>query len=718
LTLALAAAATVAAACLPALARLESWRDESASAFGRAKRERVVVSDTGRVRLGHALKPLGTLEAARVWDLALGKNGEVFAATGDDGKVFRRAPGDGASWSLAFDAADTQALSLATAPNGHVFVGTGPSGRVVDVTDPKHPASRPGPGVQYVWDLATDASGNLYAATGPNGQLWKRDPEGNWSLVYDSKHNHLLSVAVTPDGTVYAGSDGEGLVYKVAPDRKVSVLYDAPQNEVRTLIVGPDGTVFAGTAAESGGGSGRGPTNFPGGGGPGGGFGGPRAELSAGPGGPRPAQDIPKRPPDALGKDAPRPAIPPGGGSATPRPVSPGDNAVYRIDADGVAREIFRAKVLVFALALRGHHLFVGTGPEGQIYEIRDRGHESSPVARLDNGQVLALLDDPDGGILVGTGDPGSVVRLDPGYVASGTLTSDVRDTKLISRFGAVSWRADRPKGATVSVQVRSGNVSEPDATWSDWSTPQTDPDHAQAQVPPGRFVQYRVTLATSDPTATPELHGVTVRYQSANLAPEIAKLDVPDVSALDGTTRQTRLTFRWDVNDPNDDELEYHLYLRKDGWPDWVKLNEQPLSEKTFPWDTTSVPSGHYRARVSASDRPSNNPDDALGSEKVSETFLVDHDAPSVAFDKSPGALTVTLKDRLTRITRASYAVDGGDWVPVFPKDGLFDTPEETVSIPLADLKPGTHVIVVRATDAAGNVGTGDTLLGVPKQP
>ena len=31
-----------------------------------------------------------------------------------------------------------------------------------------------------------------------------------------------------------------------------------------------------------------------------------------------------------------------GGGSASPKPVSPGDNAVYRIDADGVAREIGR----------------------------------------------------------------------------------------------------------------------------------------------------------------------------------------------------------------------------------------------------------------------------------------------------------------------------------------------------------------------------------------
>ena len=31
-----------------------------------------------------------------------------------------------------------------------------------------------------------------------------------------------------------------------------------------------------------------------------------------------------------------------------------------------------------------------------------------------------------------------------------------------------------------------------------------------------------------------------------------------------------------------------------------------------------------------------------------------------------------------------------------------------------IPDLKPGTHLLMVRATDAAGNVGTGDALIDV----
>src|SRR5690242_6190431 len=83
-------AAALAAGRLPALARLETWREESASAFGKGRREGVVVSDNGLVRLGRALKPLGSLDAVRVWDLARGPHNELYAATGDVGKVFRR----------------------------------------------------------------------------------------------------------------------------------------------------------------------------------------------------------------------------------------------------------------------------------------------------------------------------------------------------------------------------------------------------------------------------------------------------------------------------------------------------------------------------------------------------------------------------------------------------------------------------------------------------
>src|SRR5262249_40810092 len=149
-------------------------------------------------------------------------------------------------------------------------------------------------------------------------------------------------------------------------------------------------------------------------------------------------------------------------------------NSVYRIDRDGVPREVFRVKALIYALAWQGDRLLVGTGPEGQLYEVRNLGQESAPVARLDRGQILALCEEPSGQVLLGQGDPASVVRLAPGSMERGTLVSAVHDTKLISRFGALSRRAECPEGTAVSLEVRTGNVAEPDATWSDWSRAET----------------------------------------------------------------------------------------------------------------------------------------------------------------------------------------------------------------------------------------------------
>jgi hypothetical protein len=687
---------------VPAVARagkLETWRQDTAAAFAKGHKERVVVSDNGRVRLARSLKPTAALEADHAWALVQTEKGFTYAATGNAGKVYVR-ENDG-PWTVAASTGDTQVLSLAALPDGRVFAGTGPTGQVIEVGAAAGAASRPDPQVRYIWGLAADRRGNLYAATGPTGQLWRRSPEGQWALLFDSKHAHLLCVAVSPDGSIYAGSDGEGLVYRVGPDGKVSVVYDAPQAELRSLLVAPDGAVYAGTAAEAG--------SAPGGPVPPGRGLASTADL----GGPPRSEVLRAAAPPQVPGGA-RPELTPGG-TAAPRPVVPGDNAVYRIGRDGAAREVFRARAMVHTLAAHGDRLFVGTGPEGQLYEVRDLGRETVPLARLDHGQILALLTDAHGDLLIGTGDPGGVLRLAAGHATAGTLTSDVLDAKLPSRFGALVCQGDQPPGTSIAVHVRSGNVGEPDATWSSWSAAQPGAGSSSAPVPPGRFAQYRFTLKTNDPSVSPEVRSVTLHYQTLNLAPELTRIDVPDLREADGSVRQVRLQLKWDASDPNGDDLAFTLHVRKDGWPDWVQLGPEQLTDKAYAWDTTAMPAGSYRLRLTATDRPSNPPGDALVRELTSEPFVVDHQAPTVTVTPKGRGAAVTLKDDLTRLVKAAYAVDGGEWVAAFPTDDLFDTTNETITINLPDLKSGMHVLMVRATDAAGNVGSGDAVLVVP---
>jgi hypothetical protein len=265
-----------------------------------------------------------------------------------------------------------------------------------------------------------------------------------------------------------------------------------------------------------------------------------------------------------------------------------------------------------------------------------------------------------------------------------------------------------------VAIAVRSGNVAEPDDTWSAWSAEQSDPASARALAPVARYLQYRLTLTTKDVQRTPALEDFTLRYLTVNQAPEISSLDVPDLDATN-LDNPKKLKIRWTASDPNDDELTYSLFVRKDGWKDWVLLEEN-LDKKDYDWDTTGVPAGVYQVKLVASDRKDNSAEDCLSATRISAPVPVAHVPPTVTlklagFDGDRAVLEATASDPLVRLTEASFAVNGKKWASVFPTDGLFDSKTEQFRFQTDVLRPGTYVVVLRVRDAAGNVGSGDVV-------
>jgi PKD repeat protein len=93
-------------------------------------------------------------------------------------------------------------------------------------------------------------------------------------------------------------------------------------------------------------------------------------------------------------------------------------------------------------------------------------------------------------------------------YAASGTFESRVVDGGAAVLWSSLGWDAEVPAGTTVSVSVRSGDSAVPDGSWTPWSAPAVAPG---AIGQPGRYLQYRVTLATSDDRSTPTVRSVTV---------------------------------------------------------------------------------------------------------------------------------------------------------------------------------------------------------------
>jgi len=693
--------------------KVKVWNQNSPSHYEKAQLKNVVVSNEGVLRLSRQLQPLSSLGTTHVWDLVEDKDGNLFAATGGEGKVVKVSP-DG-KLTVVWSGEESQVLCLAAASDGAIYAGTGPSGQIVRIDAKGQAKVFCETGESYVWSLAIEPKSQaLYAGTGPKGKIYRVTPDGKATVFYTTKQDHILCVAAGSDGTLYAGTDKGGLVYRIDAKGKGFILHQAAQAEIRALKVTPDGVYFGTSAPAS-----------------------RRRGVASSSGSNLSTASIKTEPPALVtagltdkkvdeklaagksgeGADGKEPK-----GSVAPTAAPPvvGENSVYRIAPDGTVREMFREKALVMSLLRQGSHFLVGTGMEGQLFEVDETTRERVESARLDHGQILSLLLRQDGSIVLGTGDPGKLYVLQNKFATKGTVTSDVFDAKIPSKWGSLRWQADAPASTAVTVAVRSGNVAEPDETWSEWSAEQTDGQQAVIAAPTARFLQYRLTLSSENASVTPAVRGLALRYMTTNQAPEVTKLEVPDLNAAN-LENPKKLKFKWSATDANEDDLSYAVYVRKDAWKNWVQLEDE-LDKTEFEWDTTTTPSGIYQVKVVASDRKDNAEAEALTGERVSVPFIVCHAAPTVTvkttgIDGDQVAIEATATSPLVRLTSASYAINGKKWINVFPADGLFDSKTEAFKFKTEGLKPGTYVLVLRVRDAAGNTGSGDLVFTVQEK-
>jgi outer membrane protein assembly factor BamB len=689
-------------------AKVKTWHQPRPAQPEKAELKKAVSSSLGAVRLSRQLKPLASLDATHVWAVAEDRAGNLYVGTGEEGRLYKIAP-DGKT-TLLYSSENSQILSLAVAPDGSVYAGTGPTAQVVKI-DPAGQARVLCELAQanYVWALALEPKDStLLAATGAKGKIYRISADGKPAILHDTHQDHVLCLAVADDGTIYAGTDKTGRVIRIDARGKGFVLHQAPQSEVRVMQWTQQGLYF-GTASTgrrgSSGTAGRGSEE--------------RAltALTSAGGGERVAVRLADKESTKSEKSSKEKETKGVSAEAPSTPAS-GENSVYRLGSDGAVREVFRAKVLVLSLLKHGKELFVGTGIEGQLFEVNEAAREQSEIARLDHGQILGLCRRRDGSIVVATGDPGKLYTLKDSYVKEGTLTSEILDAKLVSKWGALTWRADTPAKSAVSVSVRSGNVSEPDETWSDWSAEAVNAEDATVAAPPARFLQYRVTLSTDDPAVTPVLRSLTIRYATTNQAPEVSKIEVPDLNAVN-LDNPRKLKIKWSAVDANEDELRYSVLARKDGWSSWVLL-EEDLEKSEFEWDTTSMPTGTYRVKVVASDRLDNPEKEALTGERISDPVVVCHTAPTVkvklsAQEGDRAVIEATASSPLVRLASGSFAVNGRKWTNVFPDDGLYDGKSKAFRFRTDALKPGTYVLVLKVQDAAGNTGSADVMFTVP---
>ncbi|NQT23560.1 MAG: hypothetical protein HQ579_09025, partial [Candidatus Omnitrophica bacterium] len=140
---------------------------------------------------------------------------------------------------------------------------------------------------------------------------------------------------------------------------------------------------------------------------------------------------------------------------------------------------------------------------------------------------------------LTGAGDPASYNRQLESY-PEGTFTSDVMDIEAAS-LDNISWIEDLPEGTEIAIQTRTGD--DPDNLGS-WSDPLTDAAGSQITSQPARYIQYKITLSTTDTTETPKLvfnktQGINIDYRRGpHEASDINKLE--SIEVIQGDTAST----------------------------------------------------------------------------------------------------------------------------------------------------------------------------------
>jgi hypothetical protein len=139
-------------------------------------------------------------------------------------------------------------------------------------------------------------------------------------------------------------------------------------------------------------------------------------------------------------------------------------------------------------------------------------------------------------------------------------------------------------------------------------------------------------------------------------------------------------------------------------------------LTDSILVWDTASAPNGTYVLKVVASDHKSNSADTALKGERESTSFDIDNTPPVVTLGASRReggtiVVPVEVRDSDSAVTRVEYSLDAQRWQSAFPQDGILDGRQEQLTLRFDPGMAG-RTLVVRATDAMNNVGSGEVLI------
>ncbi len=682
------------------------WSINSRSDVLKGDAKGVSITETGAITLAPKLSEVFKTDQPYVWSSAIDASGNVFLGTGSDGKIYRvDRSGKGA---LFADTNELNVSALAIGKNGELYAGTSPDGKVYRIGANGTPEIFFEPKEKYIWSLAILSDGSLAVGTGENGKIYlvktaNAKPES--SLLFDSSETSIIALTTDARGNLYAGTDGSGLVLRFAPDGKAFALLDTPLREIHQIVVGSDNSIYALALSES--------------------------------------AAAPKTPPTA-----PTENLNPSTDSTTVTPelapksrydLTAAKTVIYRITGDGASEIIWNSSNVVgFSIAADSNGVLLGTSDKGRIYSITNDGQET--LLLQSNESQISTLQTRGNQVYATSSNQGKLYQFGAETVAEGSYESTVLNARNTAAWGRIWWRSS----GNVVLQTRSGNTEKPDETWSDWSAELHRPERRANFQSEGEIFAVAGDSENSGTTQIVSLNEVNVAYLAKNIAPEVLSIQIlptnvglianppiqidPNIEAsgIDPTIfglppianiaprrvyQRAARALQWTAEDRNGDRLEYAVYYREVGETNF-KLLRDNLRDNFLTIDGLSLADGRYVFKVTANDSPSNPAAQILSGEKTSEPIDIDNSAPTVSAVGTPQTvgdktrITFEATDTASRLERAEYSVNGGDWQEVYADDGISDGQHERYTLEISLKNSGENTITLRVFDANGNVG------------
>lgn len=655
------------------------WSVDSADAMMAGRGSGVAVTEGGQLRP----VPRWTLTTTFDEPVALAGDrlpgGDLVVATGHPARLYRV---DGGRAELLAELPAEQATAVLARRDGSVWVATMAPARLLHWHDGElETVGQLGEGA--IWDLV-EFDGRVVAAAGPPASLYRVTDQGlmRWLELPDG---FARSLAV--DGEVLVvGTSGEGLIVRVDTAGRPAILVDSPFTEISALAPAGDGSLWATSLVGE-----------------------PVATKK-----PASSNGESEVETETASLDLDLPKI--NGKTAT--------SELLRITPDGGVLSVHRfVKQVASALAVDGDGVLVGTGYEGELWRFTQAG--GTRLVNLDAVHVVAFAGGPEAMLTQG---PASLFERQGGE-ESGRFRSAVEKYDVPVRFGRFRVLGS---GADGRIRFRSGASTKDQPIWLEWTQWQPATEGAVG-VPLGRVLQWELELAPGS-----AVEAVHVASRQVNLPPRITEMEVepPGVVYLSAppssgpVIREDHPTFSglfttlgadskpsptsakgqkhyqvgyrtvgWKATDANDDPLRFALDL-EDADGRLVPVRRD-LEATVLAVDTTAVPDGRYRFRVTASDG-SANPADPRTAEAISPWFEVDSTPPRIEVERGDDGWSVVVRDS-SPVTRVEASLDGETWLALAPADGVLDGGVERFSVPRPE-SGSPSLGVVRAFDRHHN--------------